>query len=325
MSSFLVTPKMSPELAARVEASVRGKHRHGARRLFVPRFSMAALLPVAAVLVVVGLTMVNRWVTHRALERDRSDLLERLANERASLPAGAATFLPSAQAWVARMAGAYEGDWVSLELRKTGALQAQWSRPALYLRADQSKLAKTDQLMEAASASVKDAVLLCISDPPDSRAAKAVLQKIRGANFAAVLPSVRRFHDAEAGLALLQPWWETKVRAADDLKALQSLRRELMRAPLEDGRHAANAELLVIVVDEAPDVEPNAEQGDPRRMEEHPHTIRVGMVDLRAQSMLLRLRRNIDPSTYAPSMLAAHARAITGCLVAMEVRDAVGN
>ena len=221
------------------------------------------------------------------------------------------------------MAGAWEGDIVNDELRKPGALESRLSRPSLFVRGDLHKLSKPDQLMEAAVGSVKDAVLLCLSDPPDSREDKAVLQKIRGANFAAVLPSVRRFYDAEAGLRLLQPWWEAHVRSASELKVLQNLQAEWTRAPLEDGRLAANSELLLVVVNEPPEFEPNAEKWDGRRPEERPHALRMGLVDLRAQTVLLRLRRKLDPSTFAPAMRAAHARAITGCLLAMDVRDAV--
>jgi hypothetical protein len=99
---------------------------------------------------------------------------------------------------------------VTGELRKGGAFQAQLSRDGLFLRGDQSRLVKVDQLMEASSESVKDEVLLCISDPPESRAEKAVLRKVLGANFGATLPRIRRFYDAQAGLVLLQPSWEAQ-------------------------------------------------------------------------------------------------------------------
>lgn len=289
----------------------------------MPRISGAAMIPITAILVAVALMLMSRFMTHRELEQARGELLQRITAERATLPPQAAGFLPSAQAWVVRMAGAWEGDLVSDELRKPGALQARLSHPALFLRGDLHKLTKPDQLMDAAVASVKDAVLLCLSDPPESREEKAVLQKIRGANFAAALPSVHRYYDAEAGLRLLQPWWEAEVRAAKELKLVQNLRAEWMRAPIEDGKHAALAELLLVVVNEPPELEPNAEKGDGRRPEERPHAIRMGIVDLRAQTVLLRLRKNVDPSAYAPAMRAAHARAITGCQFAMEVRDAV--
>jgi len=321
MPSFLTTPRMSPELAARVEASVRGKRRAGSPRRFGPRVPMAALLPCTAILVVIGLAMLNDWFARRELERARTELLQRVATERASMPPDSAAFLPSARSWVGRMAGAYEGDVVSDELRGPGALQARLWHSALFLRGNQSKLAKPEELMEAASSSVKDAVLLCLNDPPESRSEKALLHKVRKVNFAAVLSPVRRFYDAEAGLGLLQPSWESKVRTAADPKAIQRLRNELSRAPLEDGKQAAAAELLLVVVDEPPEGQPD----DGRRPEERAHAMRVGLVDLRSQTVLLRLRRSVDPSTYSPSMRAAHGPAITGCLMALEVRAATGN
>lgn len=321
MATFLITPRMSPALAARIEASVRGKRRSASPRGFGPRIPLAALLPCVAIIVVLGLAMMNHWFVRREVEHARGDVLRRVAAQRASMPAEAAAFLPTTRASIARMAGPYEGDLVGEELRTPGALQARLSRPAVFLRGSQAKLSRPDQLSEAASASVKDAVLLCLSDPPDSRSEKALLQKVRKVNFAAVLPSVRRFYDAEAGLGLLQPGWEERVRAAGDLKAIHALDNELSRAPVEDGKLVAAAELLVVVIDEAPEEPSN----DERRLEERAHAIRLGLVDLRGQSVLLRLRRSIDPGSYSASMRAAHAHAITGCLMAIEARAATGS
>jgi hypothetical protein len=81
----------------------------------------------------------------------------------------------------------------------------------------------------------------------------------------------------------------------------------------------------MIVVDESPEQEPGAKQEESLRPDTRAHAVRVGMVDLRAESVLLRLGRSLDPSSYAPSVQAAHGRAITGCLIAMEVCDAMGN
>lgn len=305
-------------------ASVRGKRRAGSPRTYKPRISLAALIPVVAVFVVVGLMLFSRWMTDRELELARADLLGQMSAHRASLPAQSSGFLRAARSCVSRLAGPWEGDLVAEPLSRPGELQARLARPALYVRGDQLKLENPDRLLEAAASSVKDSVLLCLADPPESRTEKVVLQKIRGANFAAALPSVRRFYDAEAGLLLLEPPWEAKLRAARELKAVNALRGEWMRAPLEDGRQAAVAESLIVVVDEAPEVEPNADPGDKRRADERGHWIRVGIVDLRSQAVLLRLRKAEDPSAYAPATRAAHARAITGCLIAMDVHDVAG-
>jgi hypothetical protein len=323
MASFLVTPAMPPALATRVMASVKGKQRRGAPKVHGPRISMAALIPVTAVVVVVGLMLFSRWMANRELELARADVLQKLATQQAWMPAGAASFLPMVQTWVTRTAGNYEGDLITDDLRIEGALQARLARPSLFLRGSQPKLARPDQLVEAAAGSVKDAFVLCLSEPPDSRAEKSVMHKIKGANFAGALPQMRRYFDAEAGLALLQPAWEAKVRAASEPKALHSMSAEWMRAPLEDGRQAAAAELLLVVVDELPVVEPDADPGDGRRPEERPHAMRMAVVDLRAQNVLLRLRKTEDPSAFAPVARLAHAQGITGCLFAMDVRDAV--
>jgi hypothetical protein len=323
MASFLVTPGMPPALAKRVMASVRGKSRAGAPRIARPRISMAAMIPISALLTVAGLMLFSHWMSSRELGQARGELLEKIAIQRASLPADYASFLPMTETWVARIAGNYEGDLIADELRKEGALHAQLLRPALFVRDTQPRLARADQLMDASAGSVKDAVLLCLGDPPDSRAEKAVTQKIKGANFAAVFPSMHRFYDAEAGLSLLGPSWEAAVRAAPDVKVVHNLNSVWMRAPLDDGRKAASAELLLVVVDELPEMEPKADPSDGRRPEERPHAMRLALVDLRAQSVLLRLRRTQDSSSYPPAVRFSLARAITGCLMAMDVRDAV--
>jgi len=126
------------------------------------------------------------------------------------MPPECADFLPKVESWITRLAGPYGGDLVTEQIHSSSALQAQMARNGLYVRGPTAKLAKAENFPEIASSSVKDSFLLCMLEPPESRSDKTVLSKVRGVNFAGVAPNIRRFYEAEIGLAVLQPWWETR-------------------------------------------------------------------------------------------------------------------
>jgi hypothetical protein len=315
MPTFLTTPKMPPELAARIEASVRGKKK-GVAKMFAPSLPISVLLPVVAIVVVVGLAVMNTWSTRRETESMRRELTTSIHEARASLAPEASDFLPVAESWIVRLAGPYEGDMVSEQVRHSGGIRTQLKRPVVYFRGSLTDLARSDQIPMAAGASMKDSLLLCLLEPPSSTTEKEVLAKVRGENFTLFAPNIRRLHEAEAGLAVLRPSWEYRVQAAADRKALASLQRDFARAPMQDGKLAASAEVLVVAIDEPPEGEVRGAAAD------RPHVVRLGIVDLRSDTVLVRLRRPTNPSAVGDEARPAFGRAVAGCQTAVQMQDA---
>ncbi|PKN47338.1 MAG: hypothetical protein CVU63_06530 [Deltaproteobacteria bacterium HGW-Deltaproteobacteria-20] len=316
MPTFLTTPKMPPELAARIEARVTGRKKGPAATTFAPRIPISVLLPAVAILLVVGIAVMSNWSTRRETARTRSELMTSIQQARASLAPEASYFLPVVESWVVRLAGPYEGDLVSDQVRLSGGLRAQLKRPVVYVRGPLTDLARSDQIPMAANASMKDSLLLCLLDPPSSTTEDEVLAKVRGANFTLLAPNIRRLHEAEAGLGVLRPSWEDRVGAAPDRKALASLQRDFTRAPIEDGKLAASAEVLVVAIDEPPEGEVRGAAAD------HPHAVRLGIVDLRSDTVLVRLRRPTNPSAVGAEARTAFGRAVAGCQTGVQLQDA---
>src|SRR5262245_28234753 len=116
---------MSPALAARVEASVRGK-RAAPRR-------MTALLRVAIVLLVVAVVISFFSFRRREgqrVETERAALLAAVRVQSGSLTADDKASLGKVESLAQRLAGIYEGDAAAPELRLADVV----GRPAVYVR-----------------------------------------------------------------------------------------------------------------------------------------------------------------------------------------------
>lgn len=323
MATFLRTPRMSPELAARVEAAVRGRRAAPGARL-APRAVSMLRLGLVAGGIALGSSLALTWHgSKQELERERAALLETLARETSSLT-GARREIPTRiKAWLEQAAGTFAGDFVMDELRDKDALHATLSRSVLYVRARQELLASRAGLSESAAASIKDAFVLCLLDPPSSRSEKALVGRARtayaaGTRMREIAGDVHRLQPALRVLPLLEPAWKERVYTAENQVELRKLQRVFERAPLDAARRALEAEVLLFVIDEP------AETNVPAELDgERPHAVRVGLVDLTKNRLLLRLRRSVDPSWLSEATRAEYAAGVDSCSLALDVRAAL--
>ena len=313
MPTFLVTSKMQPALAARVLASVRGREvapGHGGRRarawagkaLSLLRLSV---LPVLAAMA--GSVALRVHAQHREIEGQRAQILANLRSRGDGLTDGERRLIERTSVWLTASAAAYEGDFVAPDLRGPGALRAALARPALYVRGPADGLADPSKLAEVAALSYRDALLLCLVDPPSTRSEKAMMAQVRAAYAGSAeielrAANVRRLEIAVAGLPFLQPAWEAKVLAAepDDLGGLQ---RAIDRAPIEKAKLAAKSSSLIFAVDEAGDG-----QGPTEIDGERPHAMRLEIVDLGLATVLLRSEQARGSRFGSPSIGGQNTR-----------------
>lgn len=313
MPTLLVTRKMSPELAARVEASVRGR-RGRARR--TPR-ARALVRIVAISLIVVALVEAGLAArrAHRQMERERAALLDRVRHASASVTTKQLAVVKRVEPWLGRLGGSYAGDFVDETLRSDEALSRVLARPSVYVRGSLADLAAD------ARESYPDALVLCLLDPPPKRTEHELRAKARAAMTARGMQpahNVARYADALVGLPFLAPGWAARVAATDDRGELDALVRAFDRAPIEGAIRAAKAVVLLMVVDES-----GASTGLSELDGERPHDVRVGLVDLEKNKILLRLRRHVDPAWASASTRAELAKGIDSCSLALDVRAAV--
>jgi hypothetical protein len=324
MATFLTTSRMSPALVARIEASVSGRRPGAERKSWAPLVTaLARGAAVAFVVAVVAGVIVMRRRDRDALEASRTAVLDALHAQTAGVTDADRGAAGRAETWLMRLGGAYEGDRVADEARAPGALDAILARPAMYARGPIAGFASATRAAETAAAAPKDALLLCLMDPPSARVEKTLLTKVRtayaaGAGVEQRTANVRLLHEAEAGVPFLSPPWEERVHAAREPAEIARLGKELDRAPLAAAKKALRAEVLIAALDE-----PGDGHGPTELDGERPHDVRVAVVDLAADKVLVRARLHVDPSWITTKVRSEYAAGIDACALAMDVRSAV--
>jgi len=312
---------MSPALAARVQASVEGRRAAPGATLAPGWKSLARFTLLAIALGAISWFVVARHRARQRLESERSALIERARRESGSLTSDEKAVTTRVLAWLVRFAGNYEGDLIADELRSKDALRALLTRPSVYVRGPLASFNGIVGLAESASASRGDAFILCLVDPPASKTEKLLRGKARAAYHGIgrieSAARVERLHDAFEGLPFLAPEWEARVRAAEELSEIESLKQRFERAPIAAAKRVAKAPLLLFAMDE-----PGDKRGPAELDGERPHDVRVGVVDLAAAKLLLRLRRRVDPSFISPAARAEYASGIDSCALALDVHAA---
>lgn len=322
MPTLLVNSKMGPGLAARVRASVCGttaafrvvRGRARARR-------WASVLRFGVVLAAMAIVCVGSSVRRRArvrLERDRVDLVEEERRRETGFVPPDRARIAGVEAWVDRLAKRYEGDLIAPELRVSGAIGALRQRPGIYLHAPVTAFAGSGSIAAAAKTSFKDALLLCLLDPPSSRTEGALLGRVLvayrgGWPVEQATSQVRLLEEAEAALPVLAGPWQRDVRNAQSVPELDALKQALRKAPVERGVKAAEAEVLVVALDE-----PGL--GGPTELDgERAHDVRLSIVDLVKSEVLLRTRRHVDPAWISASRRNQYATGLDECATAFDV------
>jgi hypothetical protein len=323
--TFLVTSKMDPALAARVLASVRARgvapDGRGRRALAWTGKALRSLLRLAVLptlALIAGSVALRMYRERRDVERERAQILANLRSRGDGLTDDDKRLVERTTAWLTAGAAAYEGDFVAPDLRGPGALKAVLALPSVYVRGPIDGLAAPSRLAEVAALSYRDALVLCLVDPPSARSEKAMMAQVRAAYAGSAeielrAADVRRLEVAIAGLSFLQPAWEAKVQAAEP-DDLGGLRREIDRAPIKKAKLAAKSASLIFAVDEAGDG-----QGPTEIDGERPHAMRLEIVDLGLARVLLRARKRVDPAWISVDRRPEYARKLDSCAFAFDV------
>jgi hypothetical protein len=280
---------------------------------------------VARVALVAGLTWAlwagfGAWRQARFdREAARSHLIDRVHEESASLGATDAHAVRRVEGFLSRAIGPWQGDHVDDPLRREGLTELLAARPSIYVRGPLDALATPSAIAGAAASSVKDSLLYCLVDPPAARTEAELLDKVRvsygaGAAVEARTAKIRRLHELVAGMPLLQAPFVESVLRAPDQEAIERMQRDFDRAPIAQAKQAARATLLVVAVDE-----PGAGTGPTELDGERPHPIRLVVVDMEADAVLLRARKDVDPSWVSATRRAHYARGLDGCAFAFDV------
>ena len=321
MGTFLATHKMDPALIAQIERSVGSRPRTArvkpsAARL---RASLLRLTIAIAVTALATTAILARRRYHQEMTRARASLLGTVHAMGAALTPEERKFMSRVEPWITGLAGVYEGEIVADELRLPYALDLVLARPSVYVRGPVAAFGNANAIADTASASTRDSLVLCLIDPPASRAEKVVLSKVRAAYGGGVnvAQHVRRLHDAESGLKQILMPWEERIRNAPELRDLQHVKAELAEVPVEAMKRALRAELLIAAMDEPDEAGPADLDG------ERPHQVRVALIDLPSGKIVLRTRKRVDPNWLAATTRSNFASAVDGCALALDIRSGI--
>ena len=255
MPTYLTNSKMSPALRARIEVSVRGS-RTGARTRITPM--MRAGLRLVLILAVAGsvIALVLDWrQRQRALESAKTALLADVTSALEPLKAAGSNAWDASLALLAEDGGDFGGDHVDAALGESAQLDTLLKRPTVYVRGPIASFAGEASLERAAAESVRDAFLHCLLIPPASRSEKALRPRVaavyRGdAVSADDVARVHRLHDAIGVRGFVGESWAAQVNGARTTTELDRLRDRVNEVHLERAVRAAQAELLVYLMDE---------------------------------------------------------------------------
>jgi hypothetical protein len=313
---------MAPELAARVVASVRGERAvaRATRRRYL--LSITRLSAVAVLVALVALIVTARKRSAEQLETSRRALLAAFHRQFRALDVGERQLGVRMAALIApHTTPDYPADALADPLKKAGLTEAL-TAGTIYVRGPLSGFSNAANLKRSAFESVKDAFLLCLLDPPDSRTEQALRKKARaasaGGKASAATARVERLFPLLAVTPMLQPEWERAVLNTDSQADLDHSERLLRQLPSEAAVRAAKSTRLLLVLDE-----PGDGPGPTELDGECPHYVRVALIDLKTEQVQLRLRRRVDPSWLSALTRTEFARGIDDCSLALDVRAAV--
>lgn len=232
----------------------------------------------------------------------------------------------------------YPGDLTAPEVATPDGREALLAASALYVRAALPEVARLDAIAASVRRSEKDAFVLCWRHPPASGRAQdihaaATRYWIGGALFEDATHDVLPLAAVHAGLRPLSHAFADELAQADGhlwigrLESEYSLRTANMLAL---ARTAANADVIVTVVDELPEGVAEPEVGRSLtatrrpallpRIEDLPHYVRVNVWSAVLARTVLRVRTRVDVIALGSTDATMAAPHIHGCQAAMAMR-----
>lgn len=312
MKSLLVTRKMAPALARRVQASVEGRLgatalRSGLRRPENARLVVGLALLAALGLATVGSVAVSRHRAELAQSRDR--LLEDYEGRRRRLAERSAVSIVALEVHLERLRGTtFEG--ASLP----EAIRARLERNSLsYFRTSEDDF-RWKRVHDGWAESERDPFLLCLLRPApvtDEQGLREHLRKVAEGG-------------AVRGVGLPGPWlvvdeflrkdFRERVVRARSRRELEELRRTLLAAPFAQAEQVAGAETVVLVYDAEKSVGAVTEIDGGVR-----HVVRMMVVDALTNTVSFAGERLVDPEFVDEKRRSRDARRLSECRAATEI------
>jgi hypothetical protein len=258
-------------------------------------------------------------------------------------------FRDKVEAWATELAGPYPGDSISEAAPYDQIRQS----PGVYLRLRLANAKTAKDIRKAARASLHDGFTSCMfqrkdaADPTQGPECRTTSQCAPGKlcnewNVCADAPIPYNMRLAYRTLRVLSNEWTDELHEATSELAVTAYDRDLDSVTRYDVRIAAEilarSKYFTLVLDEDPQAGlpkelPDAGETPEERVQRVGHLARVGIWDLATGHQMLRLRSDasgeflpVGPrKVQSPEILAAEARQVNGCTLALAVRAALGH
>lgn len=258
-------------------------------------------------------------------------------------------FRDKVERWSMELAGPYPGDKAS-----TGVPYEQIRQsPGVYLRLRLANAKSAKDIRKAARVSLHDGFTSCMflqkdaGDPTQGPACKTTSQCQPGKlcnewNVCADPPTPYNMRLAYRTLRVLSNEWTDELHGTTNELAVTAYERDLDSVTKYDVRIAAEilarSKYFTLVLDEEPASGlpkelPDAGETPEERVQRVGHPARVGIWDLQTGEQVLRLRSEASGEFVPmgervvrdPAILAAQARQVNSCTLALAVRAALGH
>jgi hypothetical protein len=298
----------------------------------------------------IGLFTVVYWrIAQGHLESAKAQVMAKQRAVARTIGPSILPFRDKVERWVTELAGPYPGDHVASDAQYEQIRQS----PGVYLRLRLANAKTPKDIRKAARASLHDGFTSCMFlhqdavDPTQGPPCRTTSQCSPGKlcnewNVCADAPIPYNMRLAYRTLRVLSNEWMDELHGATSELAVTAYDRDLDSVTRYDVRIAAEilarSKYFTLVLDEEPPDGlpkelPDAGETPEERVQRVGHPARVGIWDLSDGHQMLRLRSEASGEfvamgqrkIQAPEVVAAEARQVNGCTLALAVRAALGH
>lgn len=317
MPTLLTTPRMSPELRARIEQSLHSDAR--SRAGGQSPIQGARLIRVIFALGVVCLS-IALFITFKKsrLEfvRAQTDLVQRYERDTEFFNQSYERRLTFIDALLRDVPEKYPGDVLHASLSKSAApLFERLEAPFVYVRGPLLGFRRQADRRNTWKDGGPGPFIRCFLMPPSDIKESNLLRHLgKVYEPRAFRDRFVNLDDAFQGQAFVTSDFEARLKSARHMRELSSLGAALDTADLKAARAFEPVTTFVYVLDEP------KSQGVPSDFDgEAEHFMRVEIVDLEKSEVLYRVRRRVDPDWISEKSRLSYSRQLDSCRLAHEL------
>lgn len=322
MPTLLTTPRMSPELRARIQESLHSDARSRAGGQSPLNGARLIRILIALGVLCLGVALFVTFKKSRAeFARAHAALLTRYERETSAFDESYQERIEAIDARLRDVPPNYPGDHIDPSIRGDASkLDALLAEPFVYVRGPLGGFRRQAERRSTWKDGGPGPFIRCLLMPPSEIKESALLRHLgKVYEPSAFRERFVNLDDAFRGLSFVQSDFEDRLRKATLMRELTGLEAALEVAHLKAAESFAPVNYFVYVLDEP------KSQGVPSDFDgEAEHFMRVEVVDVVKNEPLYRVRRRVDPDWISEKSRLSYSRQLDSCRLAFELRAELG-